>query len=75
MTVSDTYEIRVQGHLDRRWEKHFQGMKIELLENGETRLCGEVTDQAALHSLLSRIRDLGLVLQLVQRLEDGCNKP
>ncbi len=66
MSVTDTYEIRVQGHLDRRWEHHFTGMTIELLENGETRLCGEVMDQAALHSHLGRIRDLGLKLLLVQ---------
>ncbi len=72
MSVSDTYEIRVQGHLNHRWEHHLNGMTIELLENGETRLCGEVADQAALHSLLSRIRDLGLKLVLVQRLEGGC---
>ncbi len=71
--MSDIYEIRVRGHLDRRWEKHFQGMQIELLENGETRLCGEVKDQAALHSLLSRIRDLGLTLLLVQCLTQGGN--
>ncbi len=69
--MSDTYEIRVQGHLDRRWGQHFQNMKIELLENGETRLCGEVMDQAALHSLLSRIRDLGLTLLLVKRLSES----
>ncbi len=67
MSVSDIYEIRVHGHLDRRWEQYFEGMKIELLENGETRLCGKVMDQAALHSLLSRIRDLGLTLLLVKR--------
>ncbi len=67
MRVSDIYEIRVHGHLDRRWEKYFEGIKIELLENGETRLRGEVADQAALHSLLSRIRDLGLTLLLVRR--------
>ncbi len=67
MSVSDIYEIRVHGHLDQRWKQYFQGMKIELLENGETRLCGEVADQAALHSLLTRIRDLGLTLLLVRR--------
>ncbi len=67
MSVSDIYEIRIQGHLDRRWERYFQGMRIELLDNGETRLWGEVKDQAALHSLLTRIRDLGLTLLLVYR--------
>ncbi len=68
--MSDIYEIRVRGHLDPRWEKRFEGFKIELLENGETRLCGAVADQAALHNLLSRIRDLGLVLLLVRRKDD-----
>ncbi len=68
--MSDFYEIRVRGHLDRRWESNFEGMKIELLDNGETRLCGELADQAALHSLLTRIRDLGLTLNWVKRGQD-----
>ncbi len=68
--MSDIYEIRVRGHLDRRWEQYFEGLKIEWLENGETRLCGEIVDQATLHSLLTRIRDLGLTLLLVRRSEN-----
>ncbi len=68
--MRDIYEIRVKGHLNRHWARYFEGLKMEWLENGETRLCGEVRDQAALHSLLTRIRDLGMTLLLVQRRED-----
>jgi hypothetical protein len=71
--VSDIYEIRVKGHLDRHWARHFEGMRIELLENGETRLCGAVVDQAALHGLLTRVRDLGLTLMLVRRSDEECS--
>ncbi len=66
--MSDLYEIRVKGHLDSRWKHHLQGMTITWLPNGETVLSGEIVDQAALFSLLSRIRDLGLPLLLVKRL-------
>ncbi len=65
--MSDIYEIRVRGHLGQRWARYFEGMQIESLENGETRLCGQVADQAALHSLLARIWDLGLTLVLVRQ--------
>ncbi len=64
--MGDLYEIRVKGHLDQRWQEYFEGMTMTLLSRGETALSGEVKDQAALYSLLSRIRDLGLTLLLVQ---------
>jgi hypothetical protein len=69
-TVKDTYEIRVKGHLDRRWAGYFEGLTMTWLPDGETMLFGEIVDQAALHSILSRIRDLGLVLVLVKRIEN-----
>ncbi len=67
--MSDLYEIRVKGRLDQRWAAHFEGLSMTTLAEGETVLRGEVVDQAALHRLLSRIRDLGLTLLLVKRLE------
>jgi hypothetical protein len=56
------YEITVRGHLDRRWSEWFNGMDIRNLPDGETVLCGPVIDQAELHGLLIKIRDLGLQL-------------
>jgi len=56
------YEIRIKGHLDARWADRFGNMTITLAENGETLLTGSVIDQAALHGLLKKVRDLGLPL-------------
>lgn len=56
------YEIRLKGHLDDRWADWFDGMTITRVDNGETLLHGPVVDQAALHGLIRRIRDLGLPL-------------
>lgn len=56
------YEIRIKGHLDRHWASWFEGLKITRKDNGETLLTGPVADQAALHGLLRKVRDLGLVL-------------
>jgi len=56
------YKIRIKGHLDERWSEWFDDMTISLEENGETLLTGPVADQAELHGLLKKIRDLGLVL-------------
>ncbi len=66
--MSEIYEIHVQGHLDNRWKRWFEGMTLMTLD-GETVLSGEVTDQAALYGILSRIRDLGLTLLLVKRTD------
>jgi hypothetical protein len=63
------YQIGVYGHLDRRWSDWFDGFTITLQANDETLLTGRVIDQAALHGLLSKIRDLGLPLLSVQRVE------
>ena len=56
------YEIRVEGHLDLSWSVWFDGLTINHDESGETILSGPVADQAALHGLLNRVRDLGLTL-------------
>ncbi|OUC06333.1 hypothetical protein RY27_21735 [Litorilinea aerophila] len=56
------YEIRIAGHLDDRWAGWFEGMSITLEENGETLLTGPVVDQADLHGLLRKVRDLGMPL-------------
>lgn len=55
-------EIRVKGLLDGRWAEWFEGLIITPEENGDTLLTGPVVDQAALHGLLKRVRDLGLPL-------------
>lgn len=63
------YEIRIQGHLDSHRAEWFEGLAFTHLPEGVTALTGPVLDQAALHGLLSRIRDLGAALISVQRLE------
>jgi hypothetical protein len=65
------YQIRVKGNLDRKWSDWFDGFTIVPQANDETLLTGPVADQAALHGLLSKIRDLGLPLLLVRRVESG----
>ncbi len=63
------YEIRIKGHLDDRWADWFGGLAITLEENGDTLLTGPVVDQAALHGLLRKVRDLGMPLLSVLRIE------
>jgi hypothetical protein len=65
------YEIRLKGHLEARWVKWFDGLAITLDENGDTLLSGPVLDQAALHGLLKKVRDLGLTLVSVSPVEPG----
>ncbi len=65
------YQIRLQGHLGPRWTDWFGGMTLTLEDNGETLLTGPVADQAALHGLLRKVRDLGMPLLSVIRLEKG----
>ncbi len=63
------YQIRVKGHLGPQWTDWFEGLVITLEDNGDTILTGPVTDQAALHGLLRKVRDLTLPLLSVQCLE------
>jgi hypothetical protein len=65
------YEIRIKGHLDDRWSDWFEGLTTTLEDNGDTLLTGPVVDQAALHGLLRRVRDLGIPLVSVSPLEPG----
>jgi hypothetical protein len=63
------YEIRVQGVLDPRWSAWFEGLRVTSDERGQTTIAGPVTDQAGLHGLLTKVRDLGLPLLEVRRLD------
>jgi hypothetical protein len=65
------YQIRIQGHLGHQWTEWFESLTITLEEDGVTLLSGPVVDQAALHGLLRRIRDLGMTLISVIRVEPG----
>jgi hypothetical protein len=65
------YEIRLKGHLDDQWSDWFGGLTITLEEDGNTLLTGPVIDQAALHGLLKKVRDLGMPLVSVRPLEPG----
>jgi hypothetical protein len=56
------YEIRIKGHLDTRWAAWFEGMSLTHAADGTTALSGTVADQAALHGLLQKLRDLGVPL-------------
>ncbi len=63
------YQIRIEGHLGARWANWFGGMTITPEEGGETLLTGPVADQAALHGLLRKVRDLGMPLISAVRVE------
>ena len=63
------YEIRLKGHLGSQWTDWFEGLTITLEEDGNTLLTGPVIDQAALHGVLKKVRDLGLQLVSVSPVE------
>jgi wyosine [tRNA(Phe)-imidazoG37] synthetase (radical SAM superfamily) len=63
------YEIRIKGHIGDSWSSWFEGLSLHHEENGQTVLRGAIVDQAALHGVLMRIRDLGLPLVSVNRVE------
>ena len=70
------YEIRLNGRLDARWAASFDGLRLSDAGDGTTLLEGPIADQAALHGLLQRLRDLGLPLVSVTRVErDGPDGP
>jgi hypothetical protein len=64
------YEIRVEGILDQRWTAWFEDLEIDS-DDSQTVISGQVADQAALHGLLNRVCDLGLVIVSVRRLDPG----
>jgi hypothetical protein len=66
-----SYEIRIAGHLPPEWVDWFEGLTIKLEEDGNTLITGPVIDQAALHGLLKKVRDLGMPLVSVIPLEPG----
>ncbi len=69
------YNIRVKGHLDGRWSEWFDGLKIINSENGVAVLSGEIVDQAALHGVLVKVRDLGLPLISVTSVDPDQQEP
>lgn len=67
------YELRITGHLDYGWAEWFEGLVLIHESDGTTSLRGPVTDHAALHGLLSKVRDLGVTLVSVQAID--CDPP
>jgi hypothetical protein len=65
------YQIRIKGHLGRNFTDWFEGLAIQLTDNSETLLTGQVVDQATLYGLLRKVRDVGLPLLSVVRVEAG----
>jgi hypothetical protein len=69
-----TYEIRLQGHLDPRWAAWFDGLTLTQDNDGTTVIQGQIVDQAALHGLLQKVRDLGLTLVSVRAMPDALDE-
>jgi hypothetical protein len=65
------YQIRIKGHLDPQWTDWFDGMTITLHEDGDTLLTGPVADQASLHGLIKKVRDLGISLVSINSALSG----
>ena len=65
------YQIRIKGHLSLKWADWFDGLTITLEDNGDTLLIGPIVDQAALHGLLNKVRDLGMPLVSVSPIENN----
>ena len=73
--MAEAYQIRIKGHLGRQWTDWFGGLVIALEDDGDTLLTGPVSDQAALHGLLRKIRDLGMPLISVRPMpSEICKK-
>ncbi len=70
-----TYQIRLKGHLGLQWADWFDGLAISWADNGDTLLTGPVVDQAALHGLLKKARDLGLPLISVVQVSAPEDEP
>ena len=67
----EMYEIRLKGHLDARWADRFEGMSFTHKTDGTTILSGPVADQAELHGLLRKVRDLGLTLVSINLIDSN----
>ena len=65
------YQIRIRGHLGRHWTDWFEDLTITVLDNGDTLLTGPVLDQAALHGLLRKVRDLAMPLVSLMHVKPG----
>lgn len=65
------YQIRIEGYLGQHWAEWFEGMSITLDDSGDTLLTGPLPDQAALHGLLKKVRNLGMTLVSVNRIDAG----
>ena len=68
------YQIKIEEHIDHQWTVFFEGLEITSNENCDTLITGEVVDQAALHGFLKRVRDLGLTLVSVNRVESDLSQ-
>jgi len=66
-----TYQIRIEGHLDAQWTDWFSGLTVAQGKSGDTLLIGPIADQAALFGLLKKVRDLGMPLVSVNRVESS----
>ncbi len=71
MSEAESYEIRIQGRLGDRWAAWFDGMEIVTTDDGITLIRGRIADQAALHGLIQKVRDLGLTLLSVTPTPTG----
>ena len=71
MSETETYEIRIQGRLEGRWSAWFDGMELVDDVDGGTLIRGQVADQAALHGLIQKVRDLGVPLLSVTHTPSG----
>jgi hypothetical protein len=73
--MSEAYEIRIRGHLEPRWASWFDGLTLTQDPDGTTVIRGEVTDQAALHGLIQKVRDIGLPLVSVTSTATPSKEP
>ena len=71
MSDAETYEIRVRGQLEDRWAAWFDGMELVVDDDGSTLIRGRVADQAALHGVIEKVRNLGLPLVSVTYVPTG----
>lgn len=73
--MEETYRIRVRGHLNDCWSDWFGGLSVECNEDGTSTLLGSLVDQAALHGVIARIRDLGLPLVSINQCREPAASP